>query len=175
MTNCDSAQIAEKLGQAAEYVFCSQQWHETLSYKDDVLGSAADFAKAFKEAYGYNASYQAAESAAAVEVFADDFKRAKPRPRQSTRCHRRDGARHVLRSGEVQPFRPGYRQAHGADAGPARQICRGGSRQMGWREARDPAAALLKAAGGALVPAASCGVRASRPRKPSPHTAATPS
>jgi branched-chain amino acid transport system substrate-binding protein len=76
MTNCDSAQIAEKLGQAAEYVICYQQWHETLDYKDQVFGSAADFAKAFKEAYGYSASYQAAESAAAVEVFADDFKRA---------------------------------------------------------------------------------------------------
>jgi branched-chain amino acid transport system substrate-binding protein len=76
MTNCDSAQIAEKLGQAAEYVFCAHQWHETLGYKDDVFGSAGDFAKAFREAYGYPAPYQAAESAAALEVFADAFKRA---------------------------------------------------------------------------------------------------
>jgi branched-chain amino acid transport system substrate-binding protein len=76
MTNCDSAQIAEKFGEAAEHIFCSQQWHESLGYKDDVFGSAADFAKAFKEAYGYNASYQAAESAAAVEVFVDGFSRA---------------------------------------------------------------------------------------------------
>ncbi len=76
MTNCDLAQIAEKLGQAAEYVFCAHQWHESLGYKDDVFGSAGDFAKAFREAYGYKAPYQAAESAAAVEVFADAFKRA---------------------------------------------------------------------------------------------------
>jgi branched-chain amino acid transport system substrate-binding protein len=76
MTHCDSAQIAEKLGQAAEYTFCAHQWHETLDYKDDVFGSAGDFAKAFKEAYDYEAPYQAAQSAAAVHVFADAFRRA---------------------------------------------------------------------------------------------------
>ena len=27
MTHCDSAQIAEKLGQAAEYAFCAHRWH----------------------------------------------------------------------------------------------------------------------------------------------------
>jgi branched-chain amino acid transport system substrate-binding protein len=73
MTHCDSARIAEKLGQAAEYVFCAHQWHESLGYKDDVFGSAGDFAKAF---YGYRAPYQAAQSAAAVHVFADAFERA---------------------------------------------------------------------------------------------------
>jgi branched-chain amino acid transport system substrate-binding protein len=76
MTHCDSAQIAEKLGEAAEYAFCAHQWHESLSYKGDLFGTPADFAKAFKEAYGYQAPYQAAQSAAAVEVFADSFKRA---------------------------------------------------------------------------------------------------
>jgi branched-chain amino acid transport system substrate-binding protein len=76
MTHCDSAQIAEKLGQAAEYAFCANQWHETLGYRDEVFGSSGDFAKAFKEAYAYQAPYQAAESAAAVHVYADAFKRA---------------------------------------------------------------------------------------------------
>jgi branched-chain amino acid transport system substrate-binding protein len=41
-----------------------------------VFGSSGDFAKAFKEAYTYQAPYQAAESAAAVHVYADAFKRA---------------------------------------------------------------------------------------------------
>jgi branched-chain amino acid transport system substrate-binding protein len=69
MTHCDSAQIAEKLGQAAEYAFCANQWHETLGYRDEVFGSSGDFPKAFKEAYTYQAPYQAAESAAAVHVY----------------------------------------------------------------------------------------------------------
>ncbi len=76
MTHCDSAQIAEKLGEAAEYALCAQQWHESLAYKGEVFGSAADFSRAFREAYGYPAPYQAAQCAAAVHVFADAFKRA---------------------------------------------------------------------------------------------------
>jgi branched-chain amino acid transport system substrate-binding protein len=76
MTHCDSAQIAEKLGEAAEYAFCAQQWHRSLAYKDEVFGTAEDFAKEFKDAYKYEAPYQAAQSAAAVHVFADAFKRA---------------------------------------------------------------------------------------------------
>jgi branched-chain amino acid transport system substrate-binding protein len=76
MTHCDSAQIAEKLGSDAEYTFCAQQWHQSLGYKDEVFGTAKDFADQFKVAYGYEAPYQAAESAAAVHVFADAFKRA---------------------------------------------------------------------------------------------------
>jgi branched-chain amino acid transport system substrate-binding protein len=76
MTQCDSAQIAEKLGPDADYTFCAQQWHESLGYKDDVFGTAQDFADQFKAAYGYQVPYQAAESAAAVEVFADAFRRA---------------------------------------------------------------------------------------------------
>src|SRR5581483_10537236 len=45
MTHCDSAQIAEKLGAAAEYAFCAHQWHEALGYTDEIFGSAGDFAK----------------------------------------------------------------------------------------------------------------------------------
>ncbi len=76
MTHCDSAQIAEKLGQAAEYTFCAHQWHASLAYRGEVFGSAGDFAQAFKDAYRYEAPYQAAQSAAAVDVYADAFKRA---------------------------------------------------------------------------------------------------
>jgi branched-chain amino acid transport system substrate-binding protein len=76
MTHCDSAQIVEKLGPAAEYAFCAQQWHRSLAYKDDLFGTADDFAKKFEAAYSYPAPYQAAQSAAAVEVFADGLERA---------------------------------------------------------------------------------------------------
>jgi branched-chain amino acid transport system substrate-binding protein len=76
MTHCDSAQIAEKLGKAAEHVLCAHQWHRSLAYNDQVFGSAEDFAKAFEAAFAYEAPYQAAQSAAAVHVFADAIKRA---------------------------------------------------------------------------------------------------
>ncbi len=76
MTHCDSADIIGKFGKAAEGILCAAQWAPSLTYRDDLFGSAADFAKAFKEKYGYAPPYQAAESAAAVEVFANAFERA---------------------------------------------------------------------------------------------------
>jgi len=85
MTHCDSAQIAEKLGKAAEHVFCAHQWHRSLGYKDEIFGTAADFAQQFEKAYAYEAPYQAAQSAAAVQVFADAFKRAQNLDREKVR------------------------------------------------------------------------------------------
>jgi branched-chain amino acid transport system substrate-binding protein len=76
LTHCDSAQIAKKLPDAAEYAFCAEQWHHSLSYKDELFGTAAEFAKHFEDVYDYPPPYQAAQSAAAVYVFADAFKRA---------------------------------------------------------------------------------------------------
>jgi branched-chain amino acid transport system substrate-binding protein len=76
MTHCDSAQVIKKYGKNAEYTLCASQWAPTLSYKDKVFGSAGDFAKTFEDKYGYAPPYQAAESAAAVLVYADAFQRA---------------------------------------------------------------------------------------------------
>jgi branched-chain amino acid transport system substrate-binding protein len=76
LTHCNSAQIAEKLGEASEHAFCAGQWHQSLNYRDEIMGAAADFAKRFKGRYGYEASDQAAQSAASVLVFADAFARA---------------------------------------------------------------------------------------------------
>ena len=76
MTHRDTAQIVEKLGKAAEHTFCAQQWHRSLGYKDAVFGTAEDFAAKFEAAFSYPAPYQAAQSAAAVHVFADAFERA---------------------------------------------------------------------------------------------------
>jgi branched-chain amino acid transport system substrate-binding protein len=77
LTHCDSAQIAEKLGDAAEHLFCAHQWYRSLGYKGELFGSAEDFAKAFETEYKYEAPYQAAQSAAVVHVFVDAFKRAR--------------------------------------------------------------------------------------------------
>ncbi len=76
LTHCDSAQIAEKLAEASEYAFCAGQWHQSLSYRDEVFGSAADFANRFKAKFGYEPAYQVAQSAAAVLVYADALVRA---------------------------------------------------------------------------------------------------
>lgn len=76
ITHCDSAQIAEKLGKIAEYTLCAAQWASTLKYSDPLFGSAADYAALYEETYGHAAPYQAAESSAAVQVFADAFSRA---------------------------------------------------------------------------------------------------
>ncbi|MEM7120760.1 MAG: amino acid ABC transporter substrate-binding protein [Pseudomonadota bacterium] len=76
ITHCDSADIIGIYGDAAEYTLCASQWAPTLTYSDDLFGSAGDFATLFEETYGYAPPYQAAESAAAVQVFADAFERA---------------------------------------------------------------------------------------------------
>lgn len=76
MTHCDSADIIGKFGDGAENTLCASQWAPTLTYSDDLMGSAADFAANFEERYDYAPPYQAAESAAAVMVFADAFVRA---------------------------------------------------------------------------------------------------
>jgi len=76
LTHCDSAQLHKKMPKASQHVFCAHQWHPSLDHKGKLLGSAAGFAKRFEEVYGFEAPYQAAQSAAAVEVFADAFTRA---------------------------------------------------------------------------------------------------
>jgi len=76
LTHCDTARLAEQLPKAASHVFCAHQWHRSLGHKGKLFGSAEDFARRFQEAYGYEPPYQAAQSAAAVYVFADAMARA---------------------------------------------------------------------------------------------------
>jgi branched-chain amino acid transport system substrate-binding protein len=76
MTHCDSAKIIKNFGSASEYTLCATQWAPTLTYKGKVFGSAADYAKAFKAKYNEDPPYQAAESSAAVIVYADAIQRA---------------------------------------------------------------------------------------------------
>ena len=76
LTHCDSAQIAEKLGAAAEYAVCASQWDDDLSYQDKWFGTAKAYAQRFEKDFGYAPPYQAAESTASVLVFADALERA---------------------------------------------------------------------------------------------------
>ena len=75
-THCDSADIISKYGKAAEYWLCGSQWDRSLTYRDSWFGTAEDFATLFEKTYKYEAPYQAAESAAAVLVYADALHRA---------------------------------------------------------------------------------------------------
>lgn len=76
MTHCDSARIIKKFGDAAEYTLCGTQWASTLTYKGELFGSASNYAKEFKAKYNQDPPYQAAESSAAVLVYADALERA---------------------------------------------------------------------------------------------------
>ncbi len=78
MTHCESAKVIDKFGGATEGFLCPTQWAETLSYKDKMFGSAADYDKLFKATYqGYkNVPYQSAQASAAVMVWKDAFERA---------------------------------------------------------------------------------------------------
>lgn len=78
MTHCDSAAIEAKTPIGAEYTLCARQWQKQLTYTDDdgVFGGGEDFVRLFREAYDYEPPYQAAESAAAVQVWVNAFERA---------------------------------------------------------------------------------------------------
>ena len=78
MTHCEAAKIITKFGAATNDFLCPTQWAETLSYKDKLFGTAADYDKTFKSTYsGYrNVPYQAAQATAAVLVWKDALERA---------------------------------------------------------------------------------------------------
>jgi branched-chain amino acid transport system substrate-binding protein len=80
LTHCESADVVGKFGATANDILCSTQWAETLSYKDPIFGSAANYDKEFKKAYpaykDKEVPYQTAQASAAVYVFKDAFERA---------------------------------------------------------------------------------------------------
>ena len=76
MTQCDSGKIIEKFGGTVEGFLCPTQWAPTLTYSGKVFGKAANFEKEFVAKYKEAPPYQAAESAAAVIVYADALQRA---------------------------------------------------------------------------------------------------
>ena len=113
MTHCDSAQLAENLAEASEYVFCAGQWHESLNYQRRMVRPAADFAALYKETYGEEAPDHAAQSAAAVLVFADALARAQSL--ETARCATRwpRPTADLLRPHQVRRDGTERRQAHG--------------------------------------------------------------
>ncbi len=78
MTHCESAKVTdtEQFGNAGEGILCAAQWSPSLTYEDKWFGTAADYASTFEKEYGYVPPYQAAESSAAILVYADAFERA---------------------------------------------------------------------------------------------------
>ncbi len=78
MTHCEAAKVHDKFPAASEGFLCSTQWAETLSYKDSLFGTAAEYDKLFKDTFeGYTTvPYQSAQASAAVQVWADAFERA---------------------------------------------------------------------------------------------------
>jgi len=87
LTHCEGAKVTEQFGAAADGYLCPTQWAETLSYSDKYFGSAAEYDKAFKEAYpDYSVvPYQAAQASAAVLVWKDAFDRANSLDPQNVR------------------------------------------------------------------------------------------
>ncbi len=76
MTHCDAAQIEKKFPKEAEGTLCASQWDPAMSYQDRWMGTASQYAKDFNAKFGYDPPYQAAESSACVEVFAQAFEKA---------------------------------------------------------------------------------------------------
>jgi len=78
LTHCESANVTDKgqFGDSAEGFLCATQWAPTMTYSDPWFGSAMDYAETFEAEHGYVPPYQAAESTAAVLVYADALARA---------------------------------------------------------------------------------------------------
>ena len=98
MTHCDSAAIQDQSPRGAEYTLCALQWQKELTYTDDdgLFGNGEDYARIFNEEFGYEPPYQAAESSAAVQVYADAFIRAQSLDKEVVRD--------ALASTDIQTF-----------------------------------------------------------------------
>lgn len=77
ITHCEAAKATDKktFGGVAEGFLCAGQWSPELSYSDKWFGSAMDYSKTFEKEYDYTPPYQAAESTAALLVYADAIER----------------------------------------------------------------------------------------------------
>jgi branched-chain amino acid transport system substrate-binding protein len=80
VTHCEAADVVGNFGDFANDILCATQWAETLTYEDEIFGSAANYEQQFKVAYpeykDKTVPYQTAQASAAVYVFADAFQRA---------------------------------------------------------------------------------------------------
>jgi len=89
MTHCEAADVYGKFGATANGFLCPTQWAETLSYEDDLFGSAAQYDSEFKAMFTDYADkqvpYQAAQATAAVYVWKDAFERAQSLDKDAVR------------------------------------------------------------------------------------------
>ncbi len=78
LTHCESAKLSSAFKGVSDGFLCPTQWAETLTYKDDILGTAANYDKEFKAANPdyKTVPYQTAQASAAVLIFKDAFERA---------------------------------------------------------------------------------------------------
>ncbi len=78
LTHCESAKVVQQFPAAAEGLLCPTQWAETLTYKDPLFGTAAEYDAEFKKANPEykTVPYQTAQASAAIYVFKDAFERA---------------------------------------------------------------------------------------------------
>ncbi len=89
LTHCEAANVTGKFPAAAEGFLCPTQWAETLTYKDPLFGSAANYNKEVKAALpaykDKTIPYQMAQATAAVYVFSDALTRAGSLDRKKVR------------------------------------------------------------------------------------------
>jgi branched-chain amino acid transport system substrate-binding protein len=78
LTHCESGKVVQQFGKATEGFLCPTQWSETLTYKDEYFGSAAEYNATFKKAFPRykTVPYQTAQASAAVLVWKNAFERA---------------------------------------------------------------------------------------------------
>ncbi|MFT5400395.1 MAG: branched-chain amino acid transport system substrate-binding protein [Gammaproteobacteria bacterium] len=80
LTHCEAADVTGNFGKAANDILCSTQWAESLSYQDNIFGTALEYEAGFKVSFpeylNKKVPYQTAQASAAVYVFKDAFERA---------------------------------------------------------------------------------------------------
>lgn len=64
-----TADLRKALGKDAEYAFGMTSWLPSPELKDDWFGDAEEFARLYKQKYGYDPDYHGASAAADVETF----------------------------------------------------------------------------------------------------------
>lgn len=78
VTHCESAQLIRRFGSSVNGFLCPTQWSETLRYRGDLFGSAADYSRLFKTRYPRYATVpnQSAQASAAVMAWKSAFQNA---------------------------------------------------------------------------------------------------
>ena len=146
LTHCETAQLVDKRGAAAEHVLCAP----SMASLARLQGRAVRHGRGFRARFRAHAPIRTASSGGPVGgggtcLRRGPHARAEPGPRDGAKRDRRDRTRDILRSGQVRRNRPQHRQAHGPYPGQGRQTCGGVPGRIGHRRSRRaaPAASAL--------------------------------